>query len=138
MEIKYTLEEISNAASFILKNADSNIILFQGEMGGGKTTLIKALTALSGSEDTVSSPTFSLVNEYQCLGGPIYHFDMYRINNESEVINIGFDEYLDFGFLIFIEWPEQIPNLLPKEYTKVSITIIEPNTRKLTIQNIKN
>lgn len=138
MEIKYTLEEISNAASFILKNADSNIILFQGEMGGGKTTLIKALTALSGSEDTVSSPTFSLVNEYQCLGGPIYHFDMYRINNENEVINIGFDEYLDFGYLIFIEWPEQIPNLLPKEYTKVSITNIEPNTRKLTIQNIKN
>ena len=97
MEIIYNLEEIKKAAKFIIDNAAYKVILFKGEMGGGKTTLIRALTEAIGSDDLVSSPTFSIVNEYHFDRGSIFHFDMYRIDNENEIINIGFDEYLEFG-----------------------------------------
>ena len=135
MEINYSLEEISKAAKFIIDNAEHKIILFEGEMGGGKTTLIRALAKVVGSHDLVSSPTFSIVNEYHYDKGSIFHFDMYRIDNENEIINIGFDEYLEFGSLVFIEWPEKIPNLLPEKFTKLHLTIIEDNNRKLTLKN---
>jgi tRNA threonylcarbamoyladenosine biosynthesis protein TsaE len=104
-------------------------------MGGGKTTLIRALTKALGSHDLVSSPTFSIVNEYHYEKGSIFHFDMYRIDNENEIINIGFDEYMEFGSLVFIEWPEKIPNLLPKKYSKLHLTIVDDNNRKLTLKN---
>ena len=135
MEIIYNLEEIKKAAKFIMDNAAYKVILFKGEMGGGKTTLIRALTEAIGSEDLVSSPTFSIVNEYHFDRGSIFHFDMYRIDNENEIINIGFDEYLEFGSWVFIEWPEKIPNLLPEKFSKLHINIIDNNNRKLTLEN---
>ena len=135
MEIIYSLEEITKAAKFILDNAAYKVLLLEGEMGGGKTTLIKALTRALGSDDLVSSPTFSIVNEYHFDKGPIFHFDMYRIDNENEIINIGFDEYLEFGSWVFIEWPEKIPNLLPEKFSKLRINIIDNNNRKLTLEN---
>mgnify|MGYP003326826476 FL=1 len=135
MEIIYNLEEITKAAKFILDNAAYKVILFKGEMGGGKTTLIRALTKAIGSDDLVSSPTFSIVNEYHFDRGSIFHFDMYRIDNENEIINIGFDEYLEFGSWVFIEWPEKIPNLLPEKFSKLHINIIDNNNRKLTLEN---
>ena len=135
MEIIYSLEEITKAAKFIIENSAYNVILFKGEMGGGKTTLIRALTKAIGSDDLVSSPTFSIVNEYHFDKGSIFHFDMYRIDNENEIINIGFDEYLEFGSWIFIEWREKIPNLLPEKFSKLRINIIDNNIRKLTLEN---
>ena len=135
MEIIYNLEEIKKAAKFIIDNAAHKVILFKGEMGGGKTTLIRALTKAIGSDDLVSSPTFSIVNEYHFDRGSIFHFDMYRIDNENEIINIGFDEYLEFGSWVFIEWPEKIPNLLPEKFSKLHINIIDNNNRKLTLEN---
>ena len=135
MEIIYNLEEITKAAKFILDNAAYKVILFKGEMGGGKTTLIRALTEAIGSDDLVSSPTFSIVNEYHFDRGSIFHFDMYRIDNENEIINIGFDEYLEFGSWVFIEWPEKIPNLLPEKFSKLHINIIDNNNRKLFLEN---
>ena len=135
MEIIYNLEEIKKAAKFIIDNAAYKVILFKGEMGGGKTTLIRALTEAIGSDDLVSSPTFSIVNEYYFDRGSIYHFDMYRIDNENEITNIGFDEYLEFGSWVFIEWPEKIPNLLPEKFSKLHINIIDNNNRKLTLEN---
>lgn len=135
MEIIYNLEEITKAAKFILDNAAYKVILFKGEMGGGKTTLIRALTEAIGSDDLVSSPTFSIVNEYHFDRGSIFHFDMYRIDNENEIINIGFDEYIEFGSWVFIEWPEKIPNLLPEKFSKLHINIIDNNNRKLFLEN---
>ena len=135
MEIIYSLEEITKAAKFIIDNSAYKVILFKGEMGGGKTTLIRALTKAIGSDDLVSSPTFSIVNEYHFDRGSIFHFDMYRIDNENEIINIGFDEYLEFGSWVFIEWPEKIPNLLPEKFSKLHINIIDNNNRKLTLEN---
>lgn len=135
METIYSLEEITRAAEFIIENAAYNIILFEGEMGGGKTTLISALTKAIGSDDLVSSPTFSIVNEYHFDKGLIFHFDMYRIDNENEIIDIGFDEYLEFGTWVFIEWPEKIPNLLPEKFSKLHLNIIDNNKRKLTLKN---
>ena len=135
MEIIYNLEEIKKAAKFIIDNAAYKVILFKGEMGGGKTTLIRALTEAIGSDDLVSSPTFSIVNEYHFDRGSIFHFDMYRIDNENEITNIGFDEYLEFGSWVFIEWPEKIPNLLPEKFSKLHINIIDNNNRKLTLEN---
>lgn len=135
METIYSLEEITRAAEFIIENAAYNIILFEGEMGGGKTTLISALTKAIGSDDLVSSPTFSIVNEYHFDKGLIFHFDMYRIDNENEIIDIGFDEYLEFGSWVFIEWPEKIPNLLPEKFSKLHLNIIDNNKRKLTLKN---
>ena len=135
METIYSLEEITRAAEFIIENAAYNIILFEGEMGGGKTTLISALTKAIGSDDLVSSPTFSIVNEYHFDKGLIFHFDMYRIDNENEIIDIGFDEYLEFGSWVFIEWPETIPNLLPEKFSKLHLNIIDNNKRKLTLKN---
>lgn len=114
-ELIYTLDEIADAASFILNNTTSKTILLYAEMGVGKTTLIKELARQLNSDDTVSSPTFSLVNEYASPEGPIFHFDLYRIEEEEEVMDIGFEEYIDQDAWIFIEWPEKIPNLLPEE-----------------------
>lgn len=114
-ELIYTLDEIADAASFILNNTTSKTILLYAEMGIGKTTLIKELVRQLNSDDTVSSPTFSLVNEYASPEGPIFHFDLYRIEEEEEVMDIGFEEYVDQDAWIFIEWPEKIPNLLPED-----------------------
>ena len=96
--------------------------LFQGDMGAGKTTLIKQLCAQLGVESAVQSPTFSIVNEYDAgENGLIYHFDFYRIKNETEAYDIGADEYLDSGEYCFIEWPDKIESLWPENYFSVSI-----------------
>lgn len=99
------------------------IVLFQGEMGSGKTTLIKAIAAELEVEDEVSSPTYSLVNEYQSPQGPVYHFDFYRLEKEGEALDIGLEEYLYSGYLCLIEWPEKIRTLMPPEHTLVEITV---------------
>lgn len=103
---------------------DDRIFAFYGEMGAGKTTLIKDFCAVLGVKDNTSSPTFALVNEYETEAGKIiYHFDMYRIEDPTEAVRIGFDEYLESGNYCFIEWPEKIQNLLPRSFVQVKVQI---------------
>lgn len=108
------------------------IWLLEGEMGVGKTTLIKAVCAVLGVKDTVQSPTYALVNEYRTADGEtLYHFDFYRIKHESEALDMGLEEYLDSGAYCFIEWPSKIPSLLPANYLKISINFVDQNGRVL-------
>ena len=105
-----------------------------GPNGGGKTTLIKALLSTLGSDDNVSSPTFSLVNEYRLSdGSPVYHFDFYRINAPEEALDIGVEEYLESGYLCLIEWPDRIGPFIPEIHGKISITL-EGESRVIAVE----
>ncbi len=124
-------------AKEIIKQAgDYKIWLFEGAMGAGKTTLIKAVCEAMGVADLVSSPTFSLVNEYEAREGTIYHFDFYRIKNEEEAMDIGVEEYFYSGNYCFLEWPSKIISLVPEKFLRIFITVNEDNTR--TIQLVKH
>ncbi|MFB9053723.1 tRNA (adenosine(37)-N6)-threonylcarbamoyltransferase complex ATPase subunit type 1 TsaE [Formosa undariae] len=130
---EYHINELEDVAKSILEKATSKTILFYGEMGTGKTTLIKALVKLLGCEDDVSSPTFSIVNEYSITDGLVYHFDFYRLNDEEEAYNFGIEDYLDSGAWIFIEWPEKVKNILENEpCNRLKIDRIDSETRTLT------
>lgn len=113
LSLKYTLKDLPETASKIIEQASCKTLLFYGEMGVGKTTLIKELVKQLGSKDVVSSPTFSLVNEYDSENGPLFHFDFYRIEDEMEALDIGIEEYFDRDNWVFIEWPEKIKTFLP-------------------------
>ena len=117
------MADLPAAASVLLEEAKNEpIILFEGPMGAGKTTLIKELCRQLGVQENVSSPTFALVNEYEAANGKlIYHFDFYRINEEREALDIGALEYFDSGKMCLIEWPSLIPNLLPEHYLLVQL-----------------
>lgn len=119
-----TLEELAEAAEILTSNfAHQHVFAFYGEMGAGKTTFIRAICQELGTKDSVSSPTYGLVNEYALPSGKsIYHFDFYRIKSIDEAIEIGLDEYLHSGAWCFIEWPENIESLLPANYVKVTLT----------------
>ena len=132
MTIKYDLTGIDDVAKLIITKAKHKTLLFNGEMGAGKTTLIKAICEYLGVEDNVTSPSFSLVNEYQGSKDVIYHFDFYRINDEDEAYAIGFEEYEYTGDWLFIEWSEKIPNLIPEESHYIDINIEENGLRTLT------
>ena len=121
-----SLSEINAAATqFLTAIQQHKIITFSGEMGAGKTTFIKALCAAMGVTDNVSSPTYSLVNEYQnTLGQKIYHFDFYRLAKESEALDMGCEEYFYSGFFCLIEWPEKIPSLIPPDCLHVQINSV--------------
>lgn len=123
MEIRIDQEdELPEAASRLLTYAtNERIFLFEGEMGAGKTTLIKSVCRQLGSKDPASSPTYSLVNEYDYPAGKIYHFDFFRINSDIEAFDIGFEEYLSSGHYCLIEWPEKIRRLWPLHYTKITL-----------------
>ncbi len=128
---------LPTAAGEIIKQADEyKIWLFEGDMGAGKTTLIKAVCAAMGVEDLVSSPTFSLVNEYEAGEEVIYHFDFYRMKNEEEAMDIGVEEYFYSGNYCFLEWPSKIISLVPEKFLRIFITVNEDDTR--TIQLVKH
>ncbi|MBI6115358.1 tRNA (adenosine(37)-N6)-threonylcarbamoyltransferase complex ATPase subunit type 1 TsaE [Salegentibacter maritimus] len=133
MSITYNLAQIDEAVQFILNHTKSKVLLFYGEMGAGKTTLIKSLTAALKSIDKVSSPTFSLVNEYHTPQENIYHFDFYRLKDENEALDIGIEEYLSSNNWIFIEWPQNISSFLENEFQKVEISAIDKKTRLLNL-----
>ncbi|HXK81785.1 MAG TPA: tRNA (adenosine(37)-N6)-threonylcarbamoyltransferase complex ATPase subunit type 1 TsaE [Bacteroidales bacterium] len=106
------------------------LVAFKGQLGAGKTTLIKALCEKLKVEDIVSSPSFAIVNEYFSeIIGTIFHFDFYRIENENEILDIGFEDYLTQNALILMEWPEKIPNLLPPDTLIVNINVLTDNSR---------
>jgi tRNA threonylcarbamoyladenosine biosynthesis protein TsaE len=134
MEITFSLEQINEVAKQILNSNPKKVILFNGQMGAGKTTLIKAVTKLLGVEGATSSPTFSLVNEYLTTDNKsLYHFDVYRLKNETEALDMGIDEYLYSGNWCFIEWAEKIPNLIPKSHSVIEIKILEDGKRILLL-----
>ncbi|WP_298117226.1 tRNA (adenosine(37)-N6)-threonylcarbamoyltransferase complex ATPase subunit type 1 TsaE [Flavobacterium sp.] len=134
MEILFSLDEIDIVAKKILSENPKKVILFNGAMGVGKTTLIKSLAKNLGVNNATSSPTFSLVNEYQITANQyIYHFDVYRLKKESEALDIGIDEYLYSGNWCFIEWAENIPNLIPEEHSVVSIELLPDGKRRLIL-----
>src|SRR5688572_25454959 len=109
--------------TFLTQNPSVPVVIFEGEMGAGKTTFIKAICRELGVTDAVSSPTFSIVNEYETTAGKrLYHFDFYRIEAEQEALDIGTLEYFESGNWCFIEWPTRIPNLLPDHYLHVAIS----------------
>jgi tRNA threonylcarbamoyladenosine biosynthesis protein TsaE len=132
MEIIFSLDEIQEVANKIIVENPNKVILFHGKMGVGKTTLIKALAKELGVKDATSSPTFSLVNEYQIDRNQyVYHFDVYRLKNETEAMDMGIEEYLYSGNWCFIEWAEKIPNLLPEKYSEVTIVLLPEEKRKV-------
>jgi tRNA threonylcarbamoyladenosine biosynthesis protein TsaE len=134
MEIIFTLEELNIVAQKIIAQNPHKVIIFNGEMGVGKTTLIKELAKNLGVNEATSSPTFSLVNEYQASNNQyIYHFDVYRLKSESEALDMGIDEYLYSGNWCFIEWAEKIQNLLPLEHTIIFIKQLPDGKRKLIL-----
>lgn len=118
------LSDLEELAGKLLREAGTTrVIIFNGEMGSGKTTFIKAIGRALGVRDGMSSPTFSIVNEYENEAGEkIYHFDFYRLKNELEAYDIGTEEYLDSGAYCLLEWPDKIPGLLPAKYLEVSIS----------------
>lgn len=134
MEIIFSLAEIDAVAEKILAENPKKILLFNGSMGVGKTTLIKSLAKKLGVTDATSSPTFSLVNEYQINDNQyVYHFDVYRLKNETEALDMGIDEYLYSGNWCFIEWPENIPNLIPEEHSTITIELLPDGKRRLVL-----
>jgi len=134
MNIVFSLDQIQEVAEQILASNPKKIILFNGEMGVGKTTLIKQLCKSLGVQDATSSPTFSLVNEYNAANNQIvYHFDFYRLNKETEALDMGVDDYLYSGNWCFIEWSEKIENLLPEETSTVSIELLSDGKRELKL-----
>lgn len=135
MHRTYTQKQIPNIAKDILEAAPSKILCFHGDMGAGKTTLIKALVKELGGETGSSSPTFGIVNEYHHLDGPLlgYHFDFYRLEDEYEALDIGLEDYLYSKAWIFMEWPEKIPSLIPDTATHIYITIIDEKSRSIKI-----
>ena len=134
-EIEYSLEHISSAVSKLLEAIEHgpNIWLFRGEMGAGKTTLVKEIGRQKKVQTVVQSPTFSLVNPYETEAGElIYHFDLYRLENVQEAVDIGIEEYLDSGNLCFIEWPERAEILWNIPHVNVEIISLTEFSRKLT------
>lgn len=132
--MNYTLNTLNNAIEKLLPYLEKyKIVLFNGSMGAGKTTLISELCKHLGSKDDISSPTFSIVNEYQSNIGKIYHFDFYRIESLEEAFDIGVEEYLFSNDYCFIEWAEKITELLPNQYLIVNISSISETERQLEI-----
>jgi len=134
MEITYSLKDLPIVASSILKNSKSKTLLFYATMGTGKTTLIKELAQQLGCSIS-SSPTFSLVNEYETSENEIlYHFDFYRIEDENEAYDIGLEEYLYDNKWSFIEWPENVENLLPLDAQVITIKTNTDDTRTVCLK----
>ena len=134
MNIVFSLDQIQEVAEQIIASNPKKIILFNGEMGVGKTTLIKQLCKNLNVEDATSSPTFSLVNEYYTSNNQIvYHFDFYRLNKETEALDMGVDDYLYSGNWCFIEWSEKIASLIPEDHSTVTIELLADGKRSLEL-----
>lgn len=134
MNIIFSIDQLEEVAQQIITNNPKKVILFHGEMGVGKTTLIKQLCKKLGVVGTTSSPTFSLVNEYEADANQlVYHFDFYRLNKEEEALDMGIDDYLYSGNWCFIEWAEKIPNLIPETHSVITISQLPDGKRSLTL-----
>lgn len=133
MDVIFNLEQINQTAKqFLQLTAGSRIFAFNGDMGAGKTTFIHALCEELGVTDAVSSPTYSIINQYRSAGGEtIYHMDLYRLKDEDEALNAGVEDSLYSGYYCFVEWPERAPGIFPTRTLPVKLSIGENNTRKI-------
>lgn len=135
MNKNYSLQDFPKIASEIISSAKNKTLLFYGQMGVGKTTLIKELCRSLGVLDNISSPTFSLVNEYQTANNDkVYHFDFYRIEDEEEAFDIGIEDYFDSKNWCFIEWPENIENLLPLDAVEIHLSLLDDEQRNIQLK----
>ncbi len=135
MDINFTLDQIADAAArFVSVASGHQVIAFHGAMGAGKTTFIHALCGSLGVKDVVSSPTFSIINEYRTPNGePVFHLDLYRIRDEQEALNAGVEDCLFSGHTCLVEWPEKAPGIFPANTLHVNLTTVDTNARKLQI-----
>ena len=130
-----SLDELDTVAEAVINALDGRtVVAFDAPMGAGKTTLISRIAALLGAEDSVTSPTFAIVNQYEGTKHTIYHFDMYRIERVEEALDFGSEEYLSSGDLCLVEWPEKIEPLLPDDTIVVRIEILSDTARRFEIQ----
>ena len=134
MRFEYKLNNIDNIAKELINSFKNKIVLFNGDMGSGKTTIISSIVNTLGTNVKVSSPTFSIINEYNIDEGSIYHFDFYRLKNSNEALDLGIYEYLNSGNWNFIEWGEKIQELLNEEFTTVNIKVISKEKRLLELK----
>lgn len=130
-----SLDELDTVAEAVINSLNGRtVVAFDAPMGAGKTTLISRIAALLGAEDSVTSPTFAIVNQYEGREHTIYHFDMYRIERVEEALDFGSEEYLSSGDLCLVEWPEKIEPLLPDDTMIVRIEILSDTARRFEIQ----
>ena len=129
-------DDLSDISKKIIDFSDSNLFLLYGDMGVGKTTLVKSLCSMLDVVDVVTSPTFSIVNQYKRSNNKyVFHFDFYRTKNENEIFDIGYEEYLFSSSYCFVEWPEKFEELLPNRFVKIEMKL-ENNFRKIRVKNI--
>ncbi|MCE2964029.1 MAG: tRNA (adenosine(37)-N6)-threonylcarbamoyltransferase complex ATPase subunit type 1 TsaE [Chitinophagales bacterium] len=138
MILNYSLADLESLAKKLIKQFESyRIFCFEGELGAGKTTLIESLCRCLGSTDPLSSPTFSIINEYNSPMGELYHMDWYRLKNEEEAIQIGIEDYLFSGNYCFIEWYQNAESLIPRPYVRIQLSNEEETKRVLTVNIIE-
>ncbi|MEP0710597.1 tRNA (adenosine(37)-N6)-threonylcarbamoyltransferase complex ATPase subunit type 1 TsaE [Algoriphagus sp.] len=139
-QFTYELHELESAAQTVIREAsDEKVWVFQGDMGAGKTTLIKALSQAFSVSDQVSSPTFGIVNHYENQQGDLfYHFDFYRLDDPSEALDIGIEEYFYSGNYCWLEWAEKIAAFLPEKFFLIRISTDSETKRTLNLQHIKD
>jgi len=135
MNLFFNLNEINIATEFIIENSNFKLILFEGEIGSGKTTIIKKICQNMRVEDTVSSPTFPVLNIYNSDVGNIFHADLYRVENIKDLNELGFFDILNLDNWVFIEWPNKFKKIFDENFTIVKIDKMSENERKLTITN---
>jgi tRNA threonylcarbamoyladenosine biosynthesis protein TsaE len=138
--ITYTLDRIDEIAHLLIQEAgDQKVWIFRGEMGAGKTTLIKSLAKALEVADSVSSPTFGIVNEYQTQGKVLlYHFDFYRLDDLMEALDIGIEEYFYSGNYCWLEWAEKIAPFLPEQFFHIELALASEKERILTFHHHQN
>jgi tRNA threonylcarbamoyladenosine biosynthesis protein TsaE len=134
MDLNFKLENIKSAAEqFLTAAGTKTVFAFNGEMGAGKTTFIHALCEVMEVKDTISSPTFSIINQYAtATGKTIYHMDLYRLKDEQEAVNTGVEDCLYSGNTCLVEWPDKAPGIFPDDTLHASIISIGTDTRKLS------
>ncbi|HET8829884.1 MAG TPA: tRNA (adenosine(37)-N6)-threonylcarbamoyltransferase complex ATPase subunit type 1 TsaE [Pelobium sp.] len=132
-----SVDELEHVSQQILNFAgNERIFMFYGQMGAGKTTLINNLCAKLGTKDKTSSPTFSIVNEYSFTEGSIFHFDFYRLKNQTEALDFGYEDYFYSGNYCFIEWPEKIPDLWPDSFIEIKIEVLDDDHRVIEVERV--
>jgi tRNA threonylcarbamoyladenosine biosynthesis protein TsaE len=134
MELRFHLQDIEAAAKALWQHFPAQkVFAFHGEMGAGKTTFIHALCSLKGVSDTVGSPTFSIINEYQYPNGKIFHIDLYRLKDEEEALRAGVEDVLYSGELCLVEWPDRAPGIFPPGTIRLRIRAIDRDIREIIV-----